>query len=137
MNGETKERLLVWLLRLSGLATVVAFPTALLPAQWMEVVHQKLGMGAMPNGAVTQYMARSLSLLYGFHGLLTLLASTDVRRFRPIIGFIGWMLLSMGPAMTLIDLHSGLPIYWTLLEGPPLFAAGAAVLWLRGGVPKV
>ena len=133
MSG--KERWLVWLLRIGGVATLSAFPFALLPPDQMARGHEALGMGPFPHGAVTDYMARSLALLYGYHGVLTLIVSTDVRRYRRLVGFLGWMLLTFGPAMLLVDLYAGMPWFWILVEGPPLTLFGVAYLWLRRSVP--
>jgi len=130
-----KEKILVWMLRIGAVLTITAFPTVLLPAETMANWHAKLGMGAFPDVPVTGYMARSLSMLYGFHGVFTLIVSMDVRRYRPMVGFLGWMLLILGPAMLLIDLHSGMPPLWTATEGPPLILFGAAVLYLRRSIP--
>ena len=135
MTDALKEKLLVWLLRLGAVMTIAAFPTALLPTKTMIAVHEWLGMGTFPDAPVTQYMARSLALMYGFHGVMTAIVSTDVRRYRPFVTYLGWMMLTLGPAMTLLDLYAGLPMLWVWAEGPPLFATGCVVLWLRRAVP--
>ena len=40
------------------------------------------------------------------------------------------MNIVLGILLVLIDVHAGLPISWTLAEGPPIMAMGAAVLYL-------
>jgi hypothetical protein len=36
-----------------------------------------------------------------------------------------------GLMMVAIDLHAGMPIVWTALEGPPLVGVGVLLLYLR------
>ncbi|NIL99754.1 MAG: hypothetical protein GTN89_02085 [Acidobacteria bacterium] len=130
------EKILVWLLRIGGATTVLAFPTALLPAAAMSDVHAWLGLGDFPDQPITGYMARSLSLLYGFHGVLLLVMSTAVRRYRKLIVWVAYLLIGLGPCLLAVDLHSGMPAMWTWSEGPPLTATGFVVLYLLRSVPE-
>jgi len=126
----TAERLLAWLLRLGSCITLSAFLTALLPAETMAAVHRDLGMGELEVVPVVDYMARSLSMLYGFHGALLMLLSFHVQRLAPVIVFIGWMNVLFGAALLAIDLHAGLPAWWIAAEGPWVMAMGVLVLVL-------
>jgi hypothetical protein len=126
----TAERLLAWLLRLGACLTLPAFLTALLPAAAMAAVHRALGLGAVEVGPVFDYMARSLSLLYGFHGGLLLVVSFDVRRLAPVVRYLAWMNLVFGSALIAIDLHAGLPWWWVAAEGPWVAALGVLLLAL-------
>lgn len=130
----TPERLLRWLLRLGASLTLLAFPTALLSDASIAEIHRDLGLGELEVGPVVGYMARSLSMLYGFHGGLLLVVSFDVLRFAPVIRYLGWMNVVFGAALVAIDLHAGLPGWWTWLEGPPVVVAGALILALLRGV---
>ncbi len=132
----THEKILVFLLRLSGCATLIAFPTALLPVEWMAAAHRWFGMGELPESAVVDYMARSLSLLYGSHGGMMLVVSTNVRRYAGVVTYLALMYALLGPAMLAIDLHAGMPQLWTLGEGPPIFLLGLLMLWLQRSVPR-
>ncbi len=129
------EKILVWILRIGGAMTVLAFPTALLPTSTMAEIHAWLGLGNFPDQPVTAYMARSLSLMYGFHGVLLLVISTNVRHYRKLIGWIAWLMVGLGPALLAVDLHAGMPALWTWTEGPPLLVVGFAMLHLRRSVP--
>ena len=80
-------------------------------------------------------LTRTLSALYGLHGGVLLVISLDVRRFRPLIGYLAVMNLLMGAAFVAVDLHAGMPTYWTIAEGPPLVATGALMLYLLRSVP--
>ena len=70
-----KEQVLVWMLRIGAVITIAAFPAALLPAETMADWHARLGLGPFPDAPLTGYLTRSLSLLYGFHGVFTLIVS--------------------------------------------------------------
>jgi hypothetical protein len=125
-----EERAIVFLLRLGGVLTCLAFPAALLPVEWMASIHETLGLGPFPRAPIVEYMARSLSLLYGFHGVFLLLVSADPRRYRTFVLFTGWMDVVGGCALTAVDLHAGMPLLWWLTEGPPLVGFGVVLLWL-------
>ena len=124
------RRALVVLLRLAGVVTVTAFLAMLLPVEWMASAHQWLGMGEFPRAPVVDYLARSIAALYGFHGVLLLLISTDPERYVRIVRYVGWMNIVFGVMMVTIDLQAGLPGWWTLAEGPPIAAFGVVVLYL-------
>ena len=133
MDRFNSERVL--LLRLSGVATASAFLAVFLPVAWMQATHERIGIGALPLAPVVDHLSRALALLYGFHGVLLLLLATNVRRFRPIIRFVGWMEVIFGLAMVGIDLSAGMPFAWTLLEGPPVTVMGVALLALLRWLP--
>lgn len=126
----TAERLLAWLLRLGACFTLPAFLTALLPAETMVRVHRDLGLGELEVVPVVDYMARSLSMLYGFHGALLLLLSFRIQPLATVIVFVGWMNLLFGAALLAIDVHAGLPAWWIAAEGPWVAATGALILVL-------
>lgn len=113
----------------------LAFVPVFFPMPLMAWVHDHLGVGAMPDGPVFEYLARSCSLLYGMHGTLVLVLSSNPRRYRvPIVWVIGLHLLC-GTVLLGVDLVTGLPWYWTLFEGPGIVAMAGlmAWLWLRAG----
>ncbi len=131
MNSETRTKVLVFLLRLAGVATLLAFGAIFLPTSWMRATHEWLGLGAFPEAAVTQYLTRSIAALYAMHGGLLLTVSFHVERCRPVIAYLGWANICFGALMVGVDLKAGLPLYWTLAEGPPVAAMGAALLWFN------
>ncbi len=130
MPGPTK--LLEILLRIGGATMLLAFPMALLPMATMASAHETLGLGAFPSPAtpLVEYLARSASLLYGFHGGLLLAVSRDVHRFAPIIRYLGGMNILFGIAVFAIDLAVGLPTLWTWGEGPAVLLTGVFMLLL-------
>lgn len=126
----TRRQLLVGVLRFAGGFTVTAFLAMLLPVEWMASTHQWLGLGEFPRSPVVDYLARSAAALYGFHGALLLLISRDPERHATIVRFVGWVNICFGVMMIAVDVHAGLPLWWTLGEGPPIAALGVLVLYL-------
>jgi hypothetical protein len=124
------ERILVILLRLAGGFTVMAFLAMLLPVEWMAVTHRWLGLGELPRIPVVDYLTRSVAALYGFHGVLLLIISGNPVRYVSIVRYVGFMNVVLGGLLVAIDLHAGLPLLWTIAEGPPIAAFGIVVLHL-------
>ena len=124
------ERLLVFLLRFGGCMMLTAFAAMLLPVEWMAASHRWLGLGDFPASPLVDYLTRSIAALYGFHGGIRLLVSGDVRRYSGVVAYLAVMDLVLGVLLLAIDWHAGLPLYWTLGEGPPLVAMGAILLHL-------
>lgn len=128
------ELILSVLLRLVGMFLLLAFLAVALPASWMASIHEWLGLGEFPEAAVTDYLARTISFLYGMHGGLLVLLSSDVRKYLKIVRYVAALQAGFGAVVTLIDLHAGMPLYWTLVEGPPTLATGLAMLWLAASI---
>jgi hypothetical protein len=125
-----RERLLVWLLRLAGATEILAFIAVVMPRSWMEISHAWLGMGEMPHGPLLMFMIRQASYTYGVHGLSLWLIASDVKRFRPFVIFNGVAFLVAAPVFFLIDLTSGMPLWWTLSDPGSCGFFGAALLLL-------
>jgi hypothetical protein len=119
--------LLVVLLRLAGAVMVLAFLAVVLPVDWMAGTHRWLGLGEFPRAPIVDYLARSVALLYGFHGVLVLIVSRDPVQYRTIIWYLAVMNILFGAIIIAIDIHAGLPAMWTLLDGPPVTAFGIVI----------
>jgi hypothetical protein len=124
-------RLLVFLLRLGGVVTCTAFFAVLLPVEWMASTHASLGLGEFPRSAVVDYLARSIAALYGFHGVLLLIVSSDPVKYRAIVWYVAFMNIAFGVMLIFIDAYAGMPAFWTIGEGPPIIAFGLVVAWLN------
>ena len=124
------HRILVIFLRLFGGVTVLAFLAMLLPVEWMAATHRWLGLGEFPRAPIVDYLTRSVSSLYGFHGVLVLLVSRDPIRYLTIVRYLGWMYILAGVFAIVIDLYAPLPWYWTAVEGPSTVLSGALILYL-------
>lgn len=123
--------MLVALLRLSGVVMVTAFLAIVLPVEWMATTHRWLGMGDFPRAPVVDYLARSVAALYGFHGGLVLLVSTDPARYRSIVWYLAGMNVLFGLIVLAIDLRAGMPALWTAWEGPSVAAFGIVIAILN------
>jgi len=132
LSDRLKDRpwLLAALLRLEGAIEMLAFVAAVMPQSWMAATHQVLGMGEFPASPLLDYMIRSVSFLYGFHGVLLLILATDVRRFRPLIIYAAASYLSAAAAFTVIDTTNHMPWWWTLGEVGSVLWLGALLFWL-------
>lgn len=122
------------ILRLAGLVTLTAFVAMVLPAAWMESAHRALGFGDWPRTPVFEYLARSIAALYGFHGGLLMLISGDPARHISIVKYMAFMYVAFGLIVLAIDLDAGMPMWWTLAEGPPLAITGVAIAFLSRGL---
>src|ERR1700752_4578770 len=125
-----RERLLVWLLRLAGAVEMLAFIAVVMPRSWMENSNAWLGLEAMPSGPLLMFMIRQASFTYGVHGLSLWLIATDVQRFRPFIVFNAFAFLIAAPLFLVIDLTSGMPLWWALSDPSSCGLFGAALLFL-------
>jgi hypothetical protein len=123
-------RLLVWLLRFAGAITASAFLTIVLPVDWMASTHSALGLGEFPRAPVVDYLARSIAALYGFHGVLLLIVSADPIKYKMIVSYVAFMNVAFGLIVLAIDVHAGMPLLWTLGEGPPIVVLGVAIALL-------
>ena len=100
------------------------------PRAWMEEIHTALGLGVFPDTPIVWYLARSTSAFYAMMGGLYWLASFDMRRQRLLLLFLGWWTVVLGVMLCGIDLWVGLPLSWTLSEGPMVILMGLALLYL-------
>ena len=130
------ERVLIVILRISAAVLLLAFPMMLLPVEWMAITHRWLGLGEFPATPLVDYLTRSISFLYGFHGGLMLVAASDIRRYHGVLVYIAVSGIAFGACIIAIDLHAGLPLYWTLGEGPFIISSAALIGLLLRAVPR-
>ncbi|HTU21686.1 MAG TPA: hypothetical protein VMG10_26855 [Gemmataceae bacterium] len=130
-DAAKKQRGLVLVLRILGTGDLLAVLAVFLPLEWMSKVHSWLGMGALPEQPIINYLTRSASALYAVHGAMLLFVSTDVRRYAPLIKFLAVVALIHGVGLYLIDMSAGMPGFWVAVEGPTVAAAGTVVLMLQ------
>ena len=133
---DAREKLLVFLLRVVGTAMSLAFGAVLLPESWMAGMHDWLGLGDYPVGLpLVDYLNRSISVLYGIHGGLFLLVSSNVRRYAPIVRYLMWMHIVFGVVLIVVDLRAPMPWWWTVQEGPLIIVFAILNLFLLRSVP--
>ena len=131
-----QEKILVVILRLNAVVLLAAFPMMLLPVEWMAATHRWLGLGEFPASPLMDYLTRSISFLYGFHGGLLLVVANNVRRYRGVVVYVVIMGLAFGASIIAVDLHAGLPLRWTLVEGPSVLVLAATLGLLLRSVPR-
>jgi hypothetical protein len=124
------RRLLAWLLRVTGAFEILAFIAVVMPRSWMEVSHEWLGMGVMPDAPLVMFMVRQASYVYGMHGVSLLVLASDVVKFRRLIILNGISFLLAGPVFFWIDWTSGMPWWWTLADPLSCAFTGASFLLL-------
>ena len=122
-----------WLRRLVGLNGVfllIATVAIFLPVPVMARIHEMLGLGSFPDSAITVYLARNTSLMYAVHGALTLCVAVQWHSFYRLVPVLALLHILIGVSLIGIDLTSGMPGYWTWLEGGPIASFGLFLLWL-------
>jgi hypothetical protein len=129
MNRE--EKWLVLLLRLCAAILLLAAVAIVMPFDWMAKTHAWLGMGELHETPLLNYLTRSLSALYAYHGAFMLVLSFDVRRYRGLVVFVGSANIVFGLFLLVLDVAVGMPFYWTLSEGPSIMLSGVLLLYLQ------
>lgn len=129
MKPQTAEKILTILFRLNAILLTSALLTVFLPSSLMHQIHEWLGMGEMPQDEITEYLARSCSMLYTVHGLVLLVVSLNIRKYWNIIPLLAGLHLAMGVFLLGIDIKAGMPWYWTIAEGPGIIIFACALFW--------
>ncbi len=128
------ERAIVIMLRVIGVSGLFAIPAIFLPHSCMNAIHEYLGLGELPDAPIVHYLTRSLSAFYAILSAIILFVSCDIRRYRSFLKLWSILIIVFGIVLLGIDLHAGLPLSWTLFEGPPTTVVGLIFLWLQ---PKI
>ncbi len=130
------EKTLIILLRLGGGITLMAIPFIVIPVAWMDAIHQKMGLGPLPGGAIVEYMARSLSALYAMHGAFLIYLSLDIRRYRGLLIYLAYLTILFGIGMLGIDAASSMPTWWVVMEGPYIIVVGVLLRALASKIER-
>lgn len=130
MKPAAAQQFLKYLMRTMGTIATLAVVPIFFPFAWMNSIHQWLGLGELPSDPIVIYLARSTSAFYFMVGVYAIAFSTDIPRYRPLVKLWAMMISLMGLILLGIDLSAGMPWYWTLGEGPPLFVIGLLATWL-------
>ena len=111
-----------------GAVELLALGAVVMPTRWMAASHRALGLGALPDGLIVQYLARSASLLYALLGAMSLYLSFDVIANRNVIAFLMKLMIAFGIAVLALDLRLGMPWWWAAVEGPIVILMGSVML---------
>jgi NADH:ubiquinone oxidoreductase subunit 6 (subunit J) len=125
---RTRDHFLKPFLRITGTVALLAVIAVVMPYSWMNRVHQWLGMGPLPAQPIVGYLARSTSAFYAILGGLLWLVSFDLRRYRPVLHYLGLVMILLGITIGIVDFIEGLPMWWRLAEGPINIAVGILIL---------
>jgi len=128
------EKALVLILRVAAILLLTALVPSVMPSAWMQDIHRQLGMGELPEGPIVGYLTRSLSAMYAMHGALVFFVSLDLRRYLPVVKWLAILGIMFGMGMLVLDVLVGMPLPWTLCEGPFVIFLGGVLLWLANQV---
>lgn len=128
--SPVRRRFITLMLRGLGLVSCSAFLAVIMPHDWMASIHQRIGLGELPDLPMVAYLSRSLSLFYAWLGLLVFRASFDVDHHLPWIRFFAITGLVVAVVQTVIDLFAPVPVWWLIAEGGFLFVYFGALTWL-------
>jgi hypothetical protein len=131
----TAGRLMVWILRLTGVTMLCALVFVFCPFAWMQAIHERIGMGELAYTPLLSYLIRTLASLYASMGAIALFVSSDVARYRGLILLLAWISIVGGTGVTLLDAILRLPLFWTLTEGPFTIALGLILIALTTRIP--
>lgn len=129
--NDLGQRQLILLLRAIALVTFLAFAAAVMPSDWIREASEFLGFDPFPESPLTFYLARHLSLLYGFVGVLLWIAASDFDRYRPLVRKLGVLTIVFGLMQWVVDSAAGLPAWWAIGESLSTFAGGVLLVWME------
>ncbi len=113
---------------------MLAFAAAVMPEHWMIEASEFLGFDPFPFSPLTFYLARNLSLLYGFVGALLLFISRDLIRYRELIRMLAIGTIVFAILQLIVDAQASMPIWWSLGESLSTLMGGALFYWLYSKV---
>lgn len=127
-NGD---RFVILFLRFVGGVSLLAFLAAVMPEAWMAGIAGQLGIDPFPFSPLTFYLARNLSLLYGFVGAFLIVIASDLERYRPLVWYAAIGTILFGVLQLIVDSMSGLPAWWTLGESGSTVCGGLLLFWIQ------
>lgn len=127
MNHELFLKLI---LRWVGSVSLLALFAVAMPYSWMDAIHQRIGLGHLPDQPIVGYLARSLSAFYAMLGGLLWVVSFNPARHRAVIRYLGIAMAVFGVMLLFIDWTERLPLPWRAVEGPWVALIGVAIFAL-------
>ncbi len=129
LRESTREDWLRWGLYFIGGTALLALVPVIVPMPWL-IRSAKLMNLELDAAPLTNYLARQLSLWYALFGGLLLFLARDIQRYRPLLHALGYLLFCFGATLLAIDYTAGMPLWWTVIEGPRVMVASAILIWL-------
>lgn len=130
-NSKRPAAWLIWFLRGIGLISQLAFVAAIMPESWIVEITDALKLDPFPETPIAFYLARHLSLLYGFIGIGLIVISYQLTRYRELVGYLATGIIVFGVLQGWIDFQSGLPHWWSLGEAAGSITGGLIMTWLH------
>lgn len=130
MKRKIIESTLIIILRASGILLVTAFIAVFLPYEMMDKIHQQMGLGHLPQVPILDYLARSVSLFYGIHGVIVLYVSFNLMKYLQFLKLLCYLGLVFGVAMIMIDFNAAMPASWSFAEGPLIISLNLVIYFL-------
>ena len=121
-------KILLWLF--GGPPALAIFPFVM-PRSWMSGVHEWLGMGALPDKPIVEYLARYASAMSALYGFLLLLFATDVHRYAAVITLQARMIMVLSAVGLIFGLRAGMPVWWMMGDVASCWLCCGAMLWLQ------
>ena len=122
---------LIWFLRVVGAISQLAFVAAVMPESWIVEISEELNLEPFPETPIAFYLARHLSLIYGFIGIALIVLSYQLNRYRELVGYLAIGIIIFGILQGWIDFQSGMPVGWTALESISTVIGGLMMVWLH------
>lgn len=113
-----------------GYITLLAFAASVMPESWMIEIARLLGTDPFPVDPLTFYLARNLSVLYGFVGVGLLVLASNLQRYQEMVGYLAIGTMAFGVCQVIVNAQSGIPWWWALGEGGSTILGGALMWWL-------
>jgi len=130
-QSPSPDRWLLLYLRLIGGSALFAFLASVMPSSWIVSISEELGFDPFPNSPLTFYLARNLSLLYGFVGATLLIIASDLARYRPLVRYAALGTILFSACQFVVDSLSGLPSWWTWGESGSTLIGGIILYWIE------
>ena len=130
-NTTANDRYLLAFLRVVGGVSLLAFGAAIMPDAWIIETSEELGFDPFPDSPLTFYLARNLSLLYGFVGALLIVISFDLPRYRPLVWYAAIGTIAFAVLQLVVDSMAGLPHWWTWGESLSTLFGGLLLYWIQ------
>ena len=128
---RTPEWWLKLLLRLWGAPPLLAIIAFVMPQSWMALAHAWLGMGALPDKPIVDYLARYASALSVFYGAVVLVFATDVHRYAGLITLQAILIMVFSAVGCAFGLRAGMPAWWMAADIASCWVFCGATLWLQ------
>jgi len=131
------DRWLARAIRANAAILLLAAVPIFFPTDWMAESNERLGLGLFVRNPLTEYLTRSAAACYSLHGVVLLLLSLDVPRYRPMIRWIYYSHLTFAAKLLGIDLVAGMPAWWIFAEVGTISTVAVGILVLNRRAAQV